>query len=91
MDWKSQPRTDTLCLDHIQHVNASTCFSSTANRSAMDIKPITVMNPRSKTSHRGKSRANRSMCTPWATSRDFAMMGVANGHNTITWHSGRQS
>ena len=54
----------------------------------MDIKPITVMNPRSKNITEGKSRApNRSMYYAMGyEAGDFIkpMIGVANGHSTIT-------
>ncbi|MFM9902452.1 MAG: dihydroxy-acid dehydratase [Polaromonas sp.] len=54
----------------------------------MDIKPITVMNPRSKNITEGKSRApNRSMYYAMGyEAEDFKkpMIGVANGHSTIT-------
>ena len=54
----------------------------------MDIKPITIMNPRSKNITEGKSRApNRSMYYAMGyEADDFSkpMIGVANGHSTIT-------
>ena len=54
----------------------------------MDIKPITVMNPRSKNITEGKSRApNRSMYYAMGYEADDfkkPMIGVANGHSTIT-------
>jgi len=54
----------------------------------MDIKPITVMNPRSRNITEGKSRApNRSMYYAMGYEADDfkkPMIGVANGHSTIT-------
>ena len=54
----------------------------------MEIKPITIMNPRSKNITEGKSRApNRSMYYAMGYEADDfkkPMIGVANGHSTIT-------
>ena len=54
----------------------------------MEIKTITIMNPRSKNITEGKSRApNRSMYYAMGyEAEDFKkpMIGVANGHSTIT-------
>ena len=54
----------------------------------MDIKPITVMNPRSRNITEGKSRApNRSMYYAMGYEADDfkkPMIGVATGHSTIT-------